>query len=73
MIKGFTMNKGLLTFITSIGLLHSASAADCVITETNFDPDVNLCCPTLTLDAAGWYDPTLDLRRNDYWSRTCQI
>ena len=55
------MNKGLLTFITSIGLLHSASAADCVITETNFDPDVNLCCPTLSLDAAGWYDPTLDL------------
>ena len=61
MIKGFTMNKYLLALITSIGLLHSASAADCVITETHFDPDVNLCCPTLSLDATGWYDPTLDL------------
>ena len=53
MIKGFTMNKGLLAFITSIGLLHSASLSaqtQCVVASTDFETSTELCCPILTQD-----------------------
>ena len=65
------MNKGLLTFITSIGLLHSVSSSaqtQCVVASTDFDTNSELCCPILTSDnkVGGWYDEDLD------WTKLCK-
>ena len=64
------MNKYLLTLITSIGLLHSASlSAQCVVGGTDFDTSTELCCPILESNGksggGGWYDEDLD------WKKLC--
>lgn len=62
------MNKGLLTFITSIGLLHSVSLSaqtQCVVASTDFETSTELCCPILTHDNkdGGWYNEKLDVSK----------
>ncbi|MCR5247240.1 MAG: hypothetical protein K6E14_05565, partial [Paludibacteraceae bacterium] len=62
------MNKGLLAFITSIGLLHSASLSaqtQCVVASTDFETSTELCCPILTQDNkdGGWYNEKLDVSK----------
>ncbi|MCQ2190731.1 MAG: hypothetical protein MJY63_03720, partial [Paludibacteraceae bacterium] len=63
------MNKYLLTLITGMGLLHSAtSMAQCVVAATDFNTSSDLCCPKLTSDnePGGWYDEDLD------WKKLCK-
>ena len=69
--NGMMAKYYLMTLFTLCCLLNSSSSsAQCVVANTNFDTDSDLCCPILSSDDSqgGWYDENLkdDARWADY-------
>ena len=66
MMKKVMAKYYLMTLFTLCCMLNSSSSsAQCVVANTNFDTDSDLCCPILSSDDSqgGWYDENLDVSK----------